>query len=135
MVIEMLLKFGDFDITPYIVEDGYDPTPNRRTDVDSYQDAVEGKLHRTTLKHTRSSITVEIGSMYENTHNAFMAKLVSNYINYSERDATVTYYDTESCSLKTGHMYIDANQKFGKVIKEINGQKYMSGFTMELVEY
>lgn len=37
--------------------------------------------------------------------------------------------------MKTGHMYIDSNQKFGKVIKEINGQKYMSGFTLEMVEY
>lgn len=131
----MLLKFGNFDITPYIVADGYDPTPNRRTDIDSYQDAVDGRLHRKTLKHTRSSITAEIGSMYENTHKVFMQKLVSNYTTYEERDATVTYYDTESCSMKTGHMYIDSNQKFGKVINEINGQKYMSGFTLELVEY
>lgn len=131
----MLVKFGDFDLTPYILQEGYDPTPNRRTDIDSYQDAVNGELHRKTLKHTRTSLSMEIGSMYENTHRFFMDRLVQNYICYEERDATVTYYDTESGSMKTGHMYIDSNQKFGKVINEINGQKYMSGFTLEMVEY
>ena len=132
----MLCKWGNFDLTPYIEAGGYDPTPNRRNDLDSYQDAVEGKLHRTTLQHTRSTISIKIVPMFENTHKAFMNSITSNYINAKERDANIEYYDTEYCKMSTGHFYIDSNQKFGAVDREYKGQqKRMTGFTLELVEY
>lgn len=131
----MLVKFGNFDLTPYIVDEGYDCVPNRRTDVDSYQDANSGVLKRTTLAHTRTTISVKICAMYENAHKSFMSQLRSNYLKYGERDANVTYYDTESGTTKIGHMYIDSNQSFGKIDRIINGQARMTSFTLELTEY
>lgn len=130
-----LCKFGTFDLTPYLEEDGYDVTPNRRTDVDSYQDAQSGVLHRNTLNHTRTTISLKIVPMFENAHKAFMASLKANYIKYNERDAQVIYYDTENGTEKTGHMYIDSNQKFGTVSRIHNGQARFTGFTLELTEY
>ncbi len=103
-----LVKFGDYDFSGMIRADTYEIIPNARQDLDSYRDA-NGELHRTALEHTATNINFVIRAHTEAEHETMMAALTSNYTNYAERDATVTYYDTENCVYKTGHFYIDSN--------------------------
>lgn len=103
-----LVKFGDYNFAGLIRADTYEVTSNARQDLDSYRDA-NGELHRTALEHTATSITFTVRARTEAEHKAMMDSIVANYTSYTERDATVTYYDTENCTYKTGHFYIDSN--------------------------
>lgn len=104
----MLFKFGDFDLTEYMVAGSYKPLPNARFDLDSYTDA-EGVTHRNALSHTRSKITFNLMPMDAETMRTVMQGLVANYINYNERNAICTYFDYENWTEKTGEFYLDPN--------------------------
>ena len=128
----MLFKFGDFDLTPYMVAKKYKIRPNARQDLDSYTDAI-GETHRNALKHTKTIVTTSIMPMSKNEKMAFMQSITSNYINPLERDANCTYYDEEYDVEKTGHFYLDPNLEF--VINEDGEDKSYEEFSMTFTEY
>lgn len=101
-----LITFGSYDIpSKFIRYDTYVITPNMRLDLDSYRDA-DGLLHRNALKHTTTKIEFETPNLYEEDMEELMANIRSQYVNYSEKNATCTYYDPENCTYKSGEFYI-----------------------------
>lgn len=106
----ILFKFGNLIFDKYIKYDGYDQTPNARQDLDSYRDA-DGVLQRNALKHTATGIEFDTKVMWSEDFDPMVAAMVSNYINYNERDAICEYYDFETRTQKTGHFYLDSNWK------------------------
>lgn len=118
----MLFKFGDFDLTPYMVAKKYRIRPNARLDLDSYTDAI-GETHRNALKHTKTIVTLSVMPMSKEEKMHFMQKITSNYINPLERDANCTYYDEEYDVQKTGHFYLDPNLEF-LVIEDGKNKRY-----------
>ena len=128
----MLFKFGDFDLTPYMVAKKYKIRPNARLDLDSYTDAT-GVTRRTALNHTKTIVSLSIVAMGKDEKIAFMSGITRNYINYLERDADCTYYDEEYDVEKTGHFYLDPN--FEIVVKEDGENKSYDEFMMVFTEY
>lgn len=128
----MLFKFGDFDLTPHMVEKGFKIRPNARQDLDSYTDAT-GETHRNALKHTKTIVTASIMPMSKEEKVLFMQGITSNYINPLERDAICTYYDEEYDVEKTGHFYLDPN--FEIVISKEGKEKKYEEFNMTFTEY
>lgn len=101
-----LISFGSYNIPmKYIKYDTYVITPNIRLDMDSYRDA-DGVLRRYALKHTTSKIEFETPSLHEIDMENLMQNIRSQYKNYSEKNATCTYYDPETGTYKTGEFYM-----------------------------
>ncbi|MCD7724269.1 MAG: hypothetical protein LUI12_01730 [Clostridiales bacterium] len=128
-----LFSFGGYNFAGMIKAGSYEITPSARQDLDSYRDA-NGELHRTALEHTATSITFTIRFRTESEHETMMNAIRSNYINEYERDANCTYYDTETCSYKTGHFYLDANCSFSIYGTYEGTIKYQES-EMNFVEY
>lgn len=104
-----LFQFGSYTIPDkYIDADSVNIAANRRLDIDSYTDG-DGITRRNTLKHTRTTVDFQTGTLYESEMDELMNGIVSNYLNVSERDAMCSYYDTENRCYKTGHFYLDSN--------------------------
>lgn len=123
-------KFGNYIIpNSYIAEDGYDCTPNQRQDVNPWTDA-NGVTHREVVPHTKSDVTLTFRQLTWNQFTALIKGITDNYAS-SERDATCTYLDMESMTLKTGHFYLDPSMKFK--VKRLN-QK-VNSFSLKFTEY
>lgn len=104
-----LFQFGYYKIPDkYIDSDKIRIAPNRRLDLNSYQDA-NGILQRNALSHTRTTVEFTTGKLYEHQMRELVDGIVGNYLNEKERDAQCSYYDTEHFVYKTGHFYLDAN--------------------------
>lgn len=131
--LNYIVKLGSYNITPMIKIDTYDIIPNARQDLDSYRDA-NGVLKRNTLSHTASQINFTIRARTIAEHEAMMKAIKSNYSNYNERKLSVSYYDPEDCTYKTGDFYIDSNLKF-HMYSNAKGVPAFGESEMALVEY
>lgn len=131
--LDYVFKFGDYDFAGMIKADTYEINPNARQDMDSYRDA-NGKLHRTALKHTATSITFSIRPHTKEEHEKMMKAIIKNYMKDSERDANCSYYDPEYCKYKTGHFYIDSNMGF-HMYSNAKGLPMYGEKEFSLVEY
>lgn len=101
-----LLKFGNTELpNRFIKYNTFLSTPCQRQDLDSYEDA-DGYLHRTVLEHTRTKIEWNTPPMRRADKNEMMNIFQSAYENEAERKVSVTYYDDESDSYKTGTFYM-----------------------------
>lgn len=120
----MLFRFGDFDLTPYMVAGSYDSQPNSRQDLNSYTDAY-GVLQRNALNHTKTIITFKTVEMDADTMRYIMSNIVRNYRVFNERDnSNCSYYDTELFIVKSNaHFYLDPSFK--------QNVKYVNEKTME----
>ena len=65
--------------------------------------------------------------------NKAMDGITSNYLDYAARDANCEYYDTESCTMKSGHFRLDPSVRF--VMERDNGKKKFAESTMTFIEY
>lgn len=131
--MQNVFYFGDCAFDNLIKADSLSITPNARQDIDSYRDA-NGLLHRTALSHTATIIEFDTIPMWESKWNDLMADLVSNYLIYEERDAMCSYYDSESCTMKTGHFYLDSNFQT-KVKQQWGNMKLYDSNHFKFVEY
>lgn len=128
-----LFKFGDFEFLEYVLLDTYSIIPNARLDSDSYTDA-NGVLHRDTLEHTKTKIEFITTELSQSEMKQIMEGLTSNYIDYKQRNAICTYFDTETFKEKTGRFYLDSS--FKMKIKEIRNGEFIFGQTQFVfVEY
>lgn len=109
--MDRIFTFGTADFSHIIRAGTFKIVPNARQDLDSYRDA-DGVLRRTGLEHTATVIEFDIKMMKESEMRALMEKILSSYINYSERDAQCSYFDPETGTIKHGHFYIDSNLSF-----------------------
>lgn len=99
-----LIKVGN-TVFPmkYIRAETYKCTPNQRIDQDSDSDAT-GVLHRNVLPHTRTKIEFETPQMLRGADVLAISTLLG--LSGSRRDVTITYWDHESQSYKTGKCYV-----------------------------
>lgn len=100
------LKFGN-TVLPYkyIRLATYKSTPNQRLDLDSYRDS-DGVLHREVLSHTASKVEWETPYLSNFDVAEMNGIFAAAMLNTSERKATVTYYDEENDTYKTGTFYM-----------------------------
>ena len=113
MSTNCLFKFGTYEFpSNLIAEDGYEIKPNQRQDLDPFTDQT-GLTHRNALSHTKTeiSITTRANLTWEQV-KSIMQGITSNYISNAERDANCEYFDTETFTNKTGHLYMDPSQSF-----------------------
>ncbi len=128
---DFLFKFGNYVIPDeFIIEDGYDCTPNQRQDVNPWTDA-NGETHRNVVPHTKTDITITFRKLSWNEAQSLLNNIVNNYITYSERDAICTYLDTETLQMKSGHFYLDPS--FKMKVHRLNAK--FDSFTMRFTEY
>ena len=127
-----LFKFGSYEIpSTLIAEGGYEIKPNQRTDLDPFTDQT-GITHRNALSHTKTEVVITLreGLSWSQVTGVIQG-LRSNYTRWAERDATCEYYDPETNSNKSGHMYLESSQGF--TIKTF--RKKYPAITLTFVEY
>lgn len=101
-----LIKVGDYKIPhSYIGAESYSAVKNTQ-DLDSYRDG-DGLLHRDALEHTPYKVEFETRNMLTNTEFAILMKNIKkNFINTSEKKASVTIYLPEEDDYVTQNMYM-----------------------------
>ena len=114
-----LLKVGNYTIPlDFMKVESYKSAPDQRQDLDSYRDA-DGYLHRNVLPHTATKIEFETPDMYMNDFQTLLQGIRSNFTNTLARDCTLTYYDEETDSYKSGHFYMPGTMEYQMFNKNI----------------
>lgn len=99
----------------YIFSESYSVTPNQRME-QSAKRVSTGVLHRVTASHTATKIEFETPTMYNNELNTLVTMLNNAMSDRHQRKLTVTYFDPETNSHKTGECYMpDIQYKILKV--------------------
>ena len=131
MEVTYLFKFGTYTFpNELIAEGGYECTPNQRQDLDPFTDQF-GVTHRNALQHTKTDITITFREMSWQDFQTLISNIVANYAKITERDATCTYLDLETFTMKEGHFYLDPSCKFQ--IRQLNDR--MPPFSLRFTEY
>lgn len=101
-----LIKIGDYRLPhEYIKAESYNVYRNVQ-DIDSYRDG-NGVLHRTALSHVPNKVEFETIPQLTNLQfSELMISIQNNYINETERKASVTLYIPETDSYVTQDMYM-----------------------------
>ena len=128
-----LIKIGSMNFPlGYIFTNSYSVTPNRRQDLDSFQDA-DGNLQRNVVKHRRSTIELKTRPMTNRELSVMMGIIRSNYINEMEKKVLLEYYVPETDEYHSGAFYIPDVQY---PIYRIDGNIiHYNSFTLEFIEY
>lgn len=114
-----LLKVGNYTIPlDFMKVESYKSAPDQRQDLDSYRDA-DGYLHRNVLPHTATKIEFETPYMYMNDFQTLLQGIRSNLTSILARDCTLTYYDEETDSYKSGHFYMPGTMEYQMFNKNI----------------
>lgn len=114
-----LIKVGSYTIPlTYIQLESYQSSPDQRQDLDSYRDA-NGLLHRTVLPHTATKIEFETTYLTMAQMQDLIQGIRNNYTEQISRTCTLTYYDEETDSYKTGTFYLPGTMTYKMYNKEI----------------
>lgn len=126
-----LLKFGN-TIMPnkYFLE--YSSTPNQRMESDAQRDQF-GDLHRATLPHHKSSITFSTHILPLDEKIRFQNIINNAITNSLQRRVSVTYWNDETNSYRTGSFYIP-DIEFQVIDADATNIEY-NPITVELIEY
>lgn len=126
-----LLKFGN-KIMPnnYILE--YSSVPNQRMEADAERDQ-NGTLQRSTLSATKTNITFSTHILSLEEKTAFQNIYNSAITNKLQRKCTVTYWDDETNTYKTGLFYIP-DITYSVMDADSTDITY-NPITVELIEY
>lgn len=130
-----LIKIGstNFPLT-YVFINSYSIVPNRRQELDSFQDA-NGFLQRNVLDHAPSTIELKTKPMNNVQLAAMMGLIKSNYINKNERKVLLEYYCPDTDEYQSGTFYVpDITFPINRVDLKTNTIHYNS-FTLEFIEY
>lgn len=101
-----LLKAGSTEIPlRYIRYDTYNIQPRQRQDLDPYRD-VNGVLHRNVVENMPSVIQFNTPTMTSAELQDFLDIIRSNYDSTKERKLSLTYYDMETDSYRSGDFYM-----------------------------
>lgn len=129
-----LFRFGNYTFpNEFIKWDSYDQNPDQRQDINDYTDA-NGFTHREALEHGKTQVQFATVKLKEKDVDNIMSNLTKNYINYRERDAYCTYYDIETRTYRTVHMYLDPSLKF-RIRGEQGGKLVFGETTFLFIEY
>lgn len=114
-----LIKVGNYTIPlTYMKLESYKSAPDQRQDLDSYRDA-DGVLHRNVLPHTATKIEFETPYLFMSQLQELIQNIRSNFLTSIARDCTLTYYDEETNSYKTGHFYMPGTMEYTMYNKQI----------------
>jgi hypothetical protein len=116
----------------YMLYSSYEATPSQRQDLDAYQDSL-GNLHRNVVPHDRTKIkftTLDLDLAGKQAIQSFFAGATTNA---RERKCTLTYWNDETNTYKTGDFYIP---DITFIIKEISSDNISyKGIEIHLIEY
>lgn len=126
-----LIKFGN-TIMPNGYFSEYSSTPNQRMESDAQRDQL-GDLHRTTLPHSKTSISFSTHVLSLDEKIKFQNIINNSMTNSSQRKVKVEYWNDERNSYNSGSFYVpdiefqvmDANQ----------ATIMYNPITVELIEY
>lgn len=132
-----LIRFGS-SVLPnsFLIIEGWEATPNQRTEVDAYRDA-NNLLHRETSENFKSKITMSVRSLELEEKILFQSIINSGMIDAAQRKVNVTYWNDETNQYETsstGFYIPDIKWKI-KSIDEKKNLMYYSEFAITLIEY
>lgn len=129
-----LIKFGSVALPNHYLEK-YKDKPNMRIEIDAYRDSGDITLHRTTSPHFKSQIKLPIRSLYLGEKIFLKAMIDAAVTNEVERKVSVTYWNSETLSYKSGDFYMtDIEYTICRVdVKKLN-LRY-EPFEIVLIEY
>lgn len=122
-----LIKVGNTVFpTEYIALDSYNSSPDQRTDQDSYTDG-NGELVRNILPHTRTKVT------FNTIAGLHLADKIKIQELLKRDETTLTYWNDETNTYKTGRFYI-ADPTY--TIKQITDDDIIyNAISFEIIEY
>ena len=126
-----LIKFGS-TIMPNGYFSEYSSTPNQRMESDAQRDQL-GDLHRTTLPHSKTSISFSTHILSLDEKINFQNIINNAMTNSLQRRVPVTYWNDETNNYYTGVFYIpDIEYQ----VMDANSTTIMyNPITVELIEY
>lgn len=130
-----LIKFGNTWLPlSYLLADGYESTPNQRTELEAYRDA-DIYLHRVTSPNHKTILTLNFCPMCKSDKENVQAIIysASSMINETERKVYVTYWNEEANEYTSGYFYI-SDITF-KLLGFFGGERWYKSFTVKLTEY
>ena len=132
-----LIKFGTTAMpNKFLVTEGWEATPNQRTEIDAWRDA-NNLLHRETSVNFKTKIVLSVPSLTLDEKIAFQAIVNSGMIDSTQRKVDVTYWNDETnqyVTSTTGFYIPDIKWKIQR-IDEVEKQIYYKEFTVTLIEY
>lgn len=113
------IRVGEYTIPLTCMRlESYKSAPNQRQDLDAYRDA-DGYMHRNVLAHTATKIEFETPYLWRNEMRSLIQGIRGNFTNELERRCTLTYYDDETDSYKTGTFYMPGTVEYNVYNKAI----------------
>lgn len=130
---EYLIKFGSTEFpNKYITSDGYNTTPNQRTELEAYRDA-DIELHRVTSPNFKTSIQLTLCPMSASEKQEVQDIIKNSMINTDERKVNITYWNEEINSYSNGYFYI--SDVTYNLMGFYGGEKWYKSVTYQLTEY
>ena len=128
-----LLKFGN-EIFPnkYLLADGYQSTPNQRTELEAYRDA-DILLHRATSPNLKTKLIFSVCPMPLPDKENLQIIINNSMISTVERKCRVEYFNAETNSYATGIFYI--SDVTYQTMGFFGGERWFSSVQYELTEY
>lgn len=132
-----LIKFGE-QIMPndYLLVEGWESTPNQRTELDAYRDG-NNLLHRETSENFKSKIVMSVADLDLEDKIRFLEIVNSGMIDAKERKVDVTYWNDETnqyITSPTGFYIPDIKWVIQRIEEDKNNIHYKK-FTITLIEY
>ena len=130
---DYLIKFGNTWLPDeLLLSDGWNPTPNQRTELDAYRDAAVN-LHRTTSPNYKTTIILNFCPMSKTDKERLQGIINSAMINTVERKIQITYWNDETNEYTDGVFYIPdiTFQSLGY----FGGERWYKSFSIKLTEY
>lgn len=133
-----LIAFGGVKLpNSFLLTDGWESTPNQRTELDAYRDA-NVLLHRETSEKFKTSITLTIRSLNLQEMQAFKNVIALSTLSINEkkeRKLNVTYWNDETLEYSDAVMYMpDVKYKIHNT-DDVKMDIEYNSFTVELIEY
>lgn len=132
-----LIKFGE-QIMPneFLLVDGWEATPNQRTELDAYRDG-NNLLHRETSENFKTKLVMSVADLDLADKIRFQSIVNSGMIDAKERKVNVTYWNDETnryVTSPTGFYMPDIKWVIERVDEDEKNIHYKK-FTITLIEY
>lgn len=132
-----LLKFGSVILpNSFLLADGWESTPNQRTEISAYRDA-NVLLHRETSPNYKTKITITLREMNLTEMSALKEVIKQATVNEQERKISLTYWNDETLEYTEAitKVYMpDVTYKIHRVDETKKDIEYDS-FTMTFIQY
>ena len=132
-----LLKFGSVILpNSFLLADGWESTPNQRTEISAYRDA-NVLLHRETSPNYKTKITITLREMNLAEMSALKEVIKQATVNEQERKISLTYWNDETLEYTEAitKVYMsDVTYKIHRVDETKKDIEYDS-FAMTFIQY